>query len=1084
VRLGGRICSYFKIGHSNWFSLPMLITGFAIFIGACNQSPSSVTSVSVSCAPVSIDQGAVSRCEVLVRGVGSFNSGVHWNASEGTIDASGQYTAPSLPGTVTITATSIEDQISGQASLTVASVAIQISPSTASVEANQSAEFTASVTGASNTAVTWTVNGIAGGSSATGTISASGLYTAPSSVPSPATVTVTATSQADGTKAASAAVTVTPVPIVVTISPTAATVAGLTFQQFTASVTGSSNTAVAWTVNGIAGGNSAIGLISPTGLYIGPASVPSPATVTVTSSSQVDGTKSASAVVTVTSPLPPVSVSVTPGTTSVDTSGTQQFTASVSGASDAAVSWEVEGIAGGNSTVGTISRSGLYTAPSSLPTASSVMITATSEADATKSGSAVATFIPASVPLSIAITPTWASVGLLATQQFTASVTGTSDTAVVWTVNGVVGGYGPSGTISTTGLYTAPSVIPSPAAVTVTATSHADPTQSASATFTLAPLVSADSFGCAGDGVTDDSACIQSASTLAAGTTLELGTSKNYVITQGLQLPDNITLEGNGSTLTFQVDGETQDLMPGNNNILHNLTVVNNGTNPAGSGNYQAPILIGNFGHGVGVANVLIDGVTINSNRPQGDALMITGDSHNVFLHAIAIPDNAFISSAIELHWGGQPTTSSPQVTLPHDVYLDGLTVGGMRFTNTWGAVLDLVSTYNVVAKNIQAANVQRGVVVSPGDYADEYTVPYEKGNLGKNISVSNAVFNGANVTGIDIDNFSVWGLLLANVTITTTQGSAIATVNNPSMLHVGQVIEVGVVNTSTNQQYQIESIDGDQITLDVPAIESVENVTIYGDETIEPAVFNNIMVTGTNTPDNVAGLYLQGSGVTVRNSTFTNFSLNGIGFGDWANDNNVENCVVSGNGRSGIWEDRVGRAHRNRFANCNIFNNNQGGNTDRKAASGIFLSSDAALIEGNTIGVSGDSQVYGIAIDNTATKTILLDNAIVNAQDAAIENGYGSSIMYQMLTLSQGNTGPSGVPFTVSPGTPLLDSISAEGGIVFHYFSPPTSGTYTFQIGDKVVNTNTYFGTLGIADWFCTTSTSPCVWSPENIAP
>jgi len=92
----------------------------------------------------------------------------------------------------------------------------------------------------------------------------------------------------------------------VTISPTSVTLATLATQSFTATVTGSTNTAVNWQVNGVAGGNSTVGLVSTTiantsneSLYLGPASVPSPATVTVTAVSQADSTKSASATVTV-----------------------------------------------------------------------------------------------------------------------------------------------------------------------------------------------------------------------------------------------------------------------------------------------------------------------------------------------------------------------------------------------------------------------------------------------------------------------------------------------------------------------------------------------------------------------------------------------------------------------------------------------------------------------------------------------------------------------------------------------------------------------------------------------------------------
>src|SRR3989442_812683 len=77
-------------------------------------------------------------------------------------------------------------------------------PTSATVPINGSRQFTATVQNTNNTAVTWQVNGLAGGNTTVGTISTSGLYTAPSSVPSPNTVTITAVSQADPTESASA----------------------------------------------------------------------------------------------------------------------------------------------------------------------------------------------------------------------------------------------------------------------------------------------------------------------------------------------------------------------------------------------------------------------------------------------------------------------------------------------------------------------------------------------------------------------------------------------------------------------------------------------------------------------------------------------------------------------------------------------------------------------------------------------------------------------------------------------------------------------------------------------------------------
>lgn len=67
------------------------------------------------------------------------------------------------------------------------------------------------------------------------------------------------------------------------------------------------------------------------------------------------------------------------------TTQTQQFTATVTGASDLTVTWSVDGVANGNSTAGSISGSGLYTPPATGGTHS---VTATSAADPSKSASA------------------------------------------------------------------------------------------------------------------------------------------------------------------------------------------------------------------------------------------------------------------------------------------------------------------------------------------------------------------------------------------------------------------------------------------------------------------------------------------------------------------------------------------------------------------------------------------------------------------------------------------------------------------------------------------------------------------------
>ena len=87
-------------------------------------------------------------------------------------------------------------------------VGIGVGPSTATVSPGATQQFSASVTNAINTAVTWNLSGTGCTGGGCGTISPQGLYTAPAAAGSPLTLTVTATSVADDTKSATATVTV------------------------------------------------------------------------------------------------------------------------------------------------------------------------------------------------------------------------------------------------------------------------------------------------------------------------------------------------------------------------------------------------------------------------------------------------------------------------------------------------------------------------------------------------------------------------------------------------------------------------------------------------------------------------------------------------------------------------------------------------------------------------------------------------------------------------------------------------------------------------------------------------------------
>jgi len=86
---------------------------------------------------------------------------------------------------------------------------------------------------------------------------------------------------------------------------------------------------------------------------------------------------------------PSVSVSVTPGSSVLKPSQGQQLSATVTGSTNTAVTWSLA------PTMGTISASGMYTAPATLSASQTVVVKATSVADPTKAATSSMTLMPA-----------------------------------------------------------------------------------------------------------------------------------------------------------------------------------------------------------------------------------------------------------------------------------------------------------------------------------------------------------------------------------------------------------------------------------------------------------------------------------------------------------------------------------------------------------------------------------------------------------------------------------------------------------------------------------------------------------------
>ncbi len=518
-------------------------------------------------------------------------------------------------------------------------VSVSLNQSSVNVAPGGTAQFTATVQNTTNTAVTWSVDGVAGGNSSVGTISATGLYTAPAQA---GTHTVTATSVADSTKSAKASVAVGDI----SLTPASATIAPGGTQQFTATIQGFSKAAINWSVNKVSGGNSTVGTISSSGLYTAPAQT---GTYTIVATSAADSSVTASATVAV------FTLSVSPSTATIALSATEQFTASAQGLSTPVFSWSVDTIAGGNSTVGTITTAGLYTAPAQPGTHT----IAASVANASGTASAAVTVI------SFTVTPSTATVDPSATQQFTAAIQGSTETTFSWSVDGVAGGNATTGTISTSGLYTAPGML---GAHTVTATTTTAPSVSAGASVTVVNLAQAAVLTYHNDDARDGAYMQEVTLTPANVNSTKFGKLFSYsvdgqIYAQPLYLPQ-ISIAGGTHDVVYV---ETQ------NNSVYAFDATGAQTTPFWQINLGAPVTKNDYSGVSPVVGILSTPVIDSTTNTMYVFSESSGGDGPFHLHALDVATGAEKFGGPVLVTGTVPGTggesSGGNITLGTDCY-------------------------------------------------------------------------------------------------------------------------------------------------------------------------------------------------------------------------------------------------------------------------------------------------------------------------------------------------------------------------------------------------------------------------------
>ena len=345
----------------------------------------SVSTVSVSVAPTSVVVGDSARATAVLRDYrGRIVTGtVTWSTSASsvaTISATGVVRGAGA-GSASIKAT--RGSKTGSATLTVTNLVsvapvstVAVSLASSTITPGQTTQATATTRDSSNNVLTGRVITWSSGNTAVSTVSASGLVTA-------VTAGATAITALSETKAGNSTITVSapaPVPVAsVSVSPATPSIQVGSTAQLSAITRDANNNVLTGRVITWSSGNTAVSTVSASGLV----TAVSAGSATITALSE---TRAGTSAITVTAvaPVPVASVSVSPGTPSIQVGSTVQLSATARDANNNILTGRSIAWSTANAAIASISTTGLVTAV----TAGSTQITATSEG---KTGSAAVT---------------------------------------------------------------------------------------------------------------------------------------------------------------------------------------------------------------------------------------------------------------------------------------------------------------------------------------------------------------------------------------------------------------------------------------------------------------------------------------------------------------------------------------------------------------------------------------------------------------------------------------------------------------------------------------------------------------------
>jgi hypothetical protein len=512
-------------------------------------------------------------------------------------------------------------------------------------------------------------------------------------------------------------------------------------------------------------------------------------------------------------------------------------------------------------------------------------------------------------------------------------------------------------------------------------------------------------FGAKIDDNIDDSFAIQKANDLTLNK-VEF-TKGEYLSMVELNISSNLNL--NNAKLRFELDGQEQCLNMKSNSSVKNGSIVNQGINPFGAGNYQCPILVGNYGTGEASQNVVLENLTIESNRPDGNGIMVTGSSNQIKIRNINFPNSHFLGRGILVHWGGasyiDPIDPEKNVNVftkhPFNITIENVKLGNMGARDASTSAVFISGAYNIKVTNISAEELSFSdglISVYPGDFGANYAEHKIKNLINRNI-----IFQNSSVE-------------LAHQRVARVNG--------------------------------------------------LQNTFAEGQDFFPGPTIVNIVGNGPDGNDN-SGIIVRNSLTTMikdcsiegfKNGLMTEGSVTGL---------IIDGGLYSNNQEHGVSVAGTGNSTRATIQNIEAYHNGQDSTGN---FAGIFIGGGTgARIINNNIGRVNETQKWGIRLDNNSSDNILENNHV----DYSEISGYslGSWTTFHVLYKFSGNSASENVGLYQSGVHPLiLDTVIGDSNSKIRICSGkgiPINGDW--NKGDKIYNN--LVNSSSVYGWICTKS-------------